>query len=531
MAELEKGTEPNRGGSSGGTLSMDEARRKSNVVETVQGHVVNASGHEDELQRQYGIWSLCGLALTIDNAWIALGGSIIVASANGGAPGILYELLVAIFYYSFIGACIAELASAIPSSGGVYHWASVTPGPRFGRVLGFFTGFLNFFGWIFDLASIVQIEANICVQMYAVFHPDYVVEAWHVYVTFIMLSIICSTFCIFFNRLIPKLQDLGLFFVLGGGLITIIVIASMPKQHASSSFVWKDWENSTGWPSGVAFLTGVLNGAFTIGTPDAITHLAEEMPNPRKDLPKAVFLQIGLGGLSAFLFAITILYGISDFDAVLSSNGAFPLAEVYAQATGSKGATFGLLFIIFCSILICLVGTFLTLSRIWWSLARDNAVPFSPFFAKVNRKLSCPIPAMILSTILCCAFGAISLGSKTAFSDLVGSFIILTSTSYACAIAPHLLTGRKNVPPGPFWMGKAGFIVQGITVVLIIFFNIMFCFPYAMPVDVPTMNYNSVILVGCLVLTTIWWFIHGLRNYPGPKLAGMYIEGIVLKET
>jgi choline transport protein len=269
---------------------------------------------------------------------------------------------VAIFYYSFIGACIAELASAIPSSGGVYHWASVTPGPKYGRILGFFTGFLNFFGWIFDLASIVQIEANIVVQMYAVFHPDYVVEAWHTYVAFILLTIICSTFCIFYNRWIPKLQDVGLFFVLGGGLITIIVIAAMPKQHATSSFVWKDWENATGWPSGVAFLTGVLNGAFTIGTPDAITHMAEELPDPKKDLPKAVFLQIGLGGLSAFLFAITILYGISDFDAVLASNGAFPLATVYAQATGSKGATFGLLFIIFCSILICLVGTFLTVS-------------------------------------------------------------------------------------------------------------------------------------------------------------------------
>lgn len=83
---------------------------------------------------------------------------------------------------------------------------------------------------------------------------------------------------------------------------------------------------------------------------------------------------------------------------------------------------------------------------------------------------------MILSAVLCVAFGAIGLGSKTAFADLVGSFIILTTTSYACAIAPHLLTGRKNVPPGPFWMGKAGFFVQGMAVIMIIFFNIMFCF-------------------------------------------------------
>jgi len=54
------------------------------------------------------------------------------------------------------------------------------------------------------------------------------------------------------------------------------------------------------------------------------------------------------------------MYGISDLSAVVSSNGSFPLAVVYAQATGSKGATFGLLLIIFLSIMICVLGTFLT---------------------------------------------------------------------------------------------------------------------------------------------------------------------------
>jgi hypothetical protein len=62
--------------------SFEEDRRKPNVVNILEGYEVNASGHADELQRQYGIWSLCGLALTIDNAWVGLGGSIIVASGK-----------------------------------------------------------------------------------------------------------------------------------------------------------------------------------------------------------------------------------------------------------------------------------------------------------------------------------------------------------------------------------------------------------------------------------------------------------------
>jgi choline transport protein len=98
---------------------------------------VNASGHVDQLDRQYGLLSICATALTIgesclvlhtfsflahappiDNAWVALGGSITVAVANGGAPGIIYEFLASCVYYGFVATSIAELASSIPSAGG-----------------------------------------------------------------------------------------------------------------------------------------------------------------------------------------------------------------------------------------------------------------------------------------------------------------------------------------------------------------------------------------------------------------------------
>jgi hypothetical protein len=42
----------------------------------------------------------------------------------------------------------------------------------------------------------------------------------------------------------------------------------------------------------------MLNGAFAIGTPDSVTHMAEELPYPRKDLPRAIAAQIILGTLS-----------------------------------------------------------------------------------------------------------------------------------------------------------------------------------------------------------------------------------------
>lgn len=57
---------------------VDDADRRPSEIVTA-GEVVNASGHPDQLKRHFGLLSICGLALTIDNAWVALGGSIAVS--------------------------------------------------------------------------------------------------------------------------------------------------------------------------------------------------------------------------------------------------------------------------------------------------------------------------------------------------------------------------------------------------------------------------------------------------------------------
>jgi hypothetical protein len=84
------------------------------------GGLVNTSGHVQELDRNFGFWSICAISIVADDAWAAGGGSLvssplhvpwcglwrgkgsdhanfslsgkIVAFYDGGAPGVLYEL-------------------------------------------------------------------------------------------------------------------------------------------------------------------------------------------------------------------------------------------------------------------------------------------------------------------------------------------------------------------------------------------------------------------------------------------------------
>ena len=246
---------------------------------------INASGHKQELDRNFSFFAICGLAVTSGNVWVALGGSLTVAIYNGGPPGVLYEFLVVSFFYWLVAASIAELASAMPSSGGVYHWASITAG-KYGRVCGWFAGWWNFFAWIFAYAATTQITAAQVVSMYAVSHPAFVMQRWHVFLAYLIINWMACFCMLYANKILPVLGKGGAFFIIAGVLITIIVCAAMPPVHATNAFVWREWTNSTGYSSnGFVFLLGMLNGAFGVGTPDIVTHLAEEIPKSDPSKP------------------------------------------------------------------------------------------------------------------------------------------------------------------------------------------------------------------------------------------------------
>lgn len=257
---------------------MDEKADPETPPDTTTGAAINASGHAQQLDRNFNLLSICSLAITSGNTWVALGGSVTVAIYNGGAPGVLYEFILVSIFYWLIAASIAELASAMPSSGGVYHWASITAG-RYGRICGWFAGYWNFLAWIFGLAATAQIAGLQVVSMYAVFHPGFVTQRWHVFVAYLIASWLCCALVLFANRALPILETLGGFLIVTGVFVTIVVCASMPPVHATSAFVWTEWQNSTGYGSnGFVFFLGMLNGAFAVGTPDVVSHLAEEIP-------------------------------------------------------------------------------------------------------------------------------------------------------------------------------------------------------------------------------------------------------------
>lgn len=188
----------------------------------------------------------------------------------------------AIFQRRFAITSIRKMPIVLLTNFIVYHWASITGG-RYGRSCGWFAGWWNFLGWLVGTSSMSFILGNQTVSMYAAFHPALVVQRWHVFVSYLICTWICCATVLFANRALPVLGTLGIYIVVVGVAVTIVVCAVMPHvngtPYALNASVWADWDNRTGYSSdGFVFLAGMLNGAYAVGCPDCVSHLAEEIP-------------------------------------------------------------------------------------------------------------------------------------------------------------------------------------------------------------------------------------------------------------
>lgn len=83
-------------------------------------------GRTQVLRRNFKFPTMLGFASTVLVAWEILPVIAVYALEDGGTPIIFWGIIAGVIGMTFVYASLAEMASMFPTSGGQYHFVSLT---------------------------------------------------------------------------------------------------------------------------------------------------------------------------------------------------------------------------------------------------------------------------------------------------------------------------------------------------------------------------------------------------------------------
>jgi len=227
-------------------------------------------GHKGQLKRNFSPLSMLGLAFAILNSWTALSASLSLALPSGGSVSVIWGLITAGVCNLCLAASLAEFLSAYPTAGGQYHWVAVVAWKEYVPLLSWITGWINVSGWIALVASGGLLGSQLIVGVISLFHENYAPERWHQFLIYIGYTVTAFLINAFMNDLLPYVNKAAITWSISGFVIICITVLSCASpNYASARFVFTDFINETGWPDGVAWLLGLLQGGLGLTGFDA----------------------------------------------------------------------------------------------------------------------------------------------------------------------------------------------------------------------------------------------------------------------
>lgn len=312
------------------------------ALSTVMGTVIGA-GVFFKASSVYEVTGSAGLGLL---AWL-LGGIITICAGLTGA----------------------ELAAAIPKTGGMLTYIEHTYGKVASHLL----------GWA---QTVIYFPANIAAL--AIIFGTQVVNLFGIGEQWILLIGIITTLLLMFinflgSKAAGKVQSIAMI----GKLIPIalIIIFGLFQSDPVHIKIFPISEPSHGGSMMAALGSGLLATMFAYDGWIHIGNIAGELKNPKKDLPKAISL--GLLGIMVIYLLINVAFLMTMSVGHIAGNpeAASDVAMKLFGSFGGKLVTIGILISVYGT----MNGYVMTGMRIPYIMAVENRLPFSKWLSKLNK--------------------------------------------------------------------------------------------------------------------------------------------------
>ena len=356
-----------------------------------------------------------------------------------------------------VALSMGELCSALPTSGGMYHWSAELGGPLWA----WFTAWLNIVGLIAAMAGIDYGCAQFLLPMLG--FDSRAGSLFLVYGIILLSQTLVNQYS---ARLVARLNDLSAVVHIAGVVVLIgALLAFAPKQpiqfllsttHLSPIHAPYAW----------LFVLGLLQAQWTYTGFDASAHVAEETIDPRRRAPWGMVTSVAVSGVFGYLLILSLTWAIPDIGRVLTArdSGGNPIPAVLAIVRTSLGdrAVGAVLGLTILAMWFCGLAALTSVSRIIFALARDNGMPLSNLWSKVSETHKTPVHAIWLSSAL--ALGAMIY--SRAYSVVTSISVIGFYLSY---IIPVYLGWIKKASwvskRGPWNLGKWSNLINLLAIV------------------------------------------------------------------
>jgi choline transport protein len=193
-------------------------------------------------------------------------------------------------------------------------------------------------------------------------------QRWHQFLIYIGYNIVAFVVNAFGNSIIPLVNKAAITWSISGFvIICITVLACSAPHYSSAKFVFTDFINETGWPDGVAWLLGLLQGGLGLTGFDATAHMIEEIPNAAIEGPKIMIYCVAIGLCTGFIFLMCLLFVAGNVDTVITSAYG-PLNQILYTATNSRAGTVCLLIFPLVCLLFAGISILTTSSRMTYGI-------------------------------------------------------------------------------------------------------------------------------------------------------------------
>jgi amino acid transporter len=480
--------------------------------------LLEEAGYRQELVR--GMGPFTNFAISMSTICILAGGltsfhvglcSVGGASIGIGWPvGCLFSLVVAV--------TMAQVASAFPTAGGPYHWASVLGGKDWGWV----TACFNLAGLVTVLAAINVGTWRFVVGAlgpYLGFDPAELPQ----YVQPLAVVLMTASQAIvnhFSIRWTNRLTDLSGYLIMVGALVlTVTLVGLAAAQHglhverlvtftnysgSRGNDVWEPTE-SIGW----LFALGLLLPAYTVTGFDASAHTAEETLGAAHNVPRGIIRSVWVSGLAGWFMVVAILLAIPDMDAAAAKGeGSF------FHILGAVVPT-GWAMLLYAAIIpaqyLCGLATLTSGSRMTYAFARDGGLPLSRVLRRVSPTWRSPSAAIWSVSVVAAAF-VVFLPYETIAAICVVFLYISYAVPTALGLRAH---GRAWTRMGPWHLGRwyrplAALCVFGCLVLIVIGM-----WP---PNDIAVW-----VVGGSAVILAMLWFVYLRHHFAGPPHAILHL--------